>query len=397
MKRTLLVSDFHPLAPKYGSTMRTMNFVSFFRNYGLVDLCYYVSSPIEKTGDSPFSNEYFLERKDLPEGLRQHLFRFLRGVPYPIHEYRDDSHRLLKSLLSSGGYDYILVRHIYNTGAVSRLKSRQRRRIIIDFDDVISGSLYDSFFYPTKKSIRKWFRRLNKRLLVNYEKRLLKFGVVLFCSEKDRVGVTKENRESTFVLPNIYDRGSFEEYEFGDGFQNADTLLFVGNLNYGPNIEGLKSFLTSVYEELRKRHPKLTLLVVGRSPAREVEGLCESTEGVELHADAPDIKEYYRRCRAVVVPLLTGGGTRIKILEAALAGRPVLSTPLGAEGLDFKDGTDLLLFENAHEFCSKYQTLFDINRYNSIVENARRVVLAKYSAGVFDDAMKRVVSYLDRS
>jgi glycosyltransferase involved in cell wall biosynthesis len=397
MKRTLFICDLHPGFGKVGSTMRTMNLVSFFRHFGSVDLCYSVSSPGAKAEDSPFSNEYFLKKADLPRGLEQHLARFLKGVPYPIREYDDESQRLLTSLIGSGSYDYILVRYIFNAGGLARLKKQHRQRMIIDFDDIISGSLYGSFFYPTGNPVRKFLRGLNKKLLENYENRSLQVGASLFCSEKDRARVGGETKENTFVVPNIYEDGWFGEYGFGDGFQNTDTLLFVGALSYGPNLEGLKWFLTSVYDELKRRHPNITLLVVGRSPAREIVELCGTAEGIELHADAPDIREYYRKCRAVVVPLLTGGGTRIKILEAALAGRPVLATPVGAEGLDFQDGTDLLLFENAREFCTMYDALLDMNKYESIVENAGRVVRAKYSAKVFAEAMKRVVAYLDRS
>jgi glycosyltransferase involved in cell wall biosynthesis len=396
MKKTLLLCNFHPLASQFGSTMRTMNFVSFFRNFGLVDLCYNESGSMDKTERSPFSNEYFLDKMDFPGGLRDHLFRFLKGVPYPIREYRNESQKLLKSLIRSGDYDYILVRYIHSAGAPNRLTSAAPQRIIVDFDDIMSNSLYESFFYPSTEILKKLLRQLNKKLLWSYERRFLRFGASLFCSEKDRVTVAREKNKNTFVVPNVYDDISFGECKFEDGFWNSNILLFVGALNYVANIEGLKWFLTSIYEELRKKHSDLRLLVVGRASAREVRDLCERTQGVELHADVPDIKEYYRRCRAVVVPLLAGGGTRIKILEAALAGRPILATPVGAEGLDFKDGRDLLLFENAGEFCSAYEGLFDMNRYESIVQNARTTVKGKYSAKVFEEAMKRVVDYVDR-
>jgi polysaccharide biosynthesis protein PslH len=80
-----------------------------------------------------------------------------------------------------------------------------------------------------------------------------------------------------------------------------------------------------------------------------------------------------QRCGAVVVPLLSGG-TRIKILEAALAGRPVLSTPVGAEGLDLVDGRDLLIFNNCEEFSCKFIDILDVERYNVLTGNAKRVV-----------------------
>jgi glycosyltransferase involved in cell wall biosynthesis len=397
MKKTLLVCDFHPLGPRYGASMRTMNFVSFFGSYGRVDLCYNVFSPVATAEASLFSNEYFLEKANYSKGYKEHLLRVLRGMPYPIREYRSKSRWLLTSLIDSDEYDYVLVRYINHGNGLKTLKPRSRKKIIVDFDDIMSGPLYKTFFYPTKRPVSILLRRFNNKLLAHYERGFLRFGASLFCSENDRIKVAGQKKKGTFVVPNIYDDNSFFEYDFGDGSRNENTILFVGALDYEPNMQGLKWFLTSVFGELRKSYPKLTFLVVGRSPAREIQELCAKTAGVELHADAPDIKEYYSRCRAAVVPLLSGGGTRIKILEAAFAGRPVISTPLGAEGLDLKDGMDVLFFENAAGFFCKYEALLDKNTYMSIVENAKRVVEAKYSAKVFDHAMKTVVSYLDSS
>ncbi len=396
MKKTLLICEMYPFPEKYGAGMRTMNYVRFLREYGTVDIAY-SDTPAEGISENRlFSNEFSLKKKEIPVGLKQQSYNFIKGQPYPIQAYRDDSRKLLESLLLSENYDYILVRYIKNTFDLFRLKGGFKSRVIIDFDDVLSGSLYNTLFYPTKSLFRRFLRSLNKKLLQNYEKRCLRFGVSLFCSEEDRKRIVPEaQRKDAFVVPNIYDNAQFEDYDFGDGFKNKNTLLFVGTLNYPPNVDGLKWFVTSVYKGFRNRYPDATLLVVGRNPSRKVRELCAVAKGIELHADVSDIREYYRQCGTVVVPLLAGGGTRIKILEAALAGRPVLSTPVGAEGLDLADETDLLLFENGSEFIEKFSKLLDRNCYNSLCASARSVVLDRYSKQTFEDAMKRVLKHVD--
>ena len=188
---------------------------------------------------------------------------------------------------------------------------------------------------------------------------------------------------------------TFENHDFGNEFENGKVLLFVGTLFYRPNVEGLKWFIETIYPEFRRRHRDARLLVVGFSPTEEVRNLCRAAEGVELHANVPDVKEYYKRSWVVVVPLLSGGGTRIKILEAALAGRPVLSTPVGAEGLDLVEGRDLLLFQNAEEFSLRFKKLLDKEKYDSVVSSARDFVRENYSIAKFDEAMKKVVHTID--
>ena len=195
-------------------------------------------------------------------------------------------------------------------------------------------------------------------------------------------------------MPNVYANASFSSCDFGDGFANSHDLLFVGALMYKPNIEGIRWFINSVFPGFRRKYPTARLMVVGRSPSPEARALCESTPGVELCEDVPDLKEYYRRCRAVVVPLLAGGGTRIKILEAALAGRPVLSTPIGAEGLELEDRADILLFGSADDFNARYSLLNSKSLYRSIVEGARKTILTKHSTKQFDAVMDEVLGQI---
>jgi glycosyltransferase involved in cell wall biosynthesis len=397
MKKTLIICSQYPLPENTGANIRSMNFVHFFKNLGSVDIAYSWVFKGGQTGNPIFSIEYFLELKEV-KSFWERLVRWLNIIyrPIPILKYNDDSQKKLLSIIKTKDYDYIFVRYIINTNILFKLNKKYKVRTIIDFDDVLSGSLYESEIASANGTLRKLRLRLNHKFLVNYEKKCLNFGASFFCSEKDRDRVIKNNnKKNVFVIPNVYENKSFEDYNFGDGFRNGNILLFIGTLGYKPNIDGLKWFVESVFPDFKKVFSDAMLLVVGRSPREEIKKICESKASIELHGDVDDVKDYYRRCKAVVVPLLAGGGTRIKILEAALANRPVLSTPIGAEGLDLANETDLLLFENAHDFSTQYSKLLNKDKYNSIVHNAKKLVLTKYSAKNFNDAMERVLIELN--
>jgi glycosyltransferase involved in cell wall biosynthesis len=405
MKRTLLICGRYPLPEDHGSPLRTMNFVRYFLSHGSVDIAYSQVSPDIRREDSLFSNEIFLKKRDFFRNYgncpnykdRMHRIMNLKKLPLPILEFCLDSERLLLSQVETNDYDYILSRYLYNTSILFKLPRKYKVRTIVDYDDVLSGSLYDAMVDSVIGLHKKLIVTLNRKFLVHYERKCLEFGASLFCSDKDRAEFVNNDRmSSTFVVPNIYANTSFEGCDFKDGFQNANVLLFVGSLGYGPNVRGLKWFIESTLPDFRKKYPDARLMVVGRYPSNDIKDLCESMDGIDLYSDVPDLKEYYRKCRAVIVPLLSGGGTRIKILEAALAGRPVLSTPVGADGLDFTDGVDLLLFRNAHELCSQYTKLFDKNIYNSMIDNANRIVLNNYSIKQFNAAMETVMDEIDQ-
>lgn len=119
--------------------------------------------------------------------------------------------------------------------------------------------------------------------------------------------------------------------------ERQPELLFVGNLSYRPNIDGLRWFHKEVWPQLKAARPELRLCVVGSMPGREVREIC-SNEDVRLASNPADLDVFYRRASAGIVPLRFGSGSRIKILEAGSYNVPVISTKVGAEGLGLADG-----------------------------------------------------------
>jgi polysaccharide biosynthesis protein PslH len=398
MKKTLIISPCYPVNEVTGSCIRTMHFARFFKKLGSVDLAYPHETYGHQAGHSIFSNEYKMGNNDYPNKFAERLCAALKGRPYPIRAYDKTAQKFFFDLVKTNNYDYVLARYIVNTYELLELDQELRQRVILDLDDIYSNSLYESLFYSTNNLARKTLRYLNKILLRKYQEKCLNLNISLFCSEKDRghshVGSTKR-----FVVPNVYSNEIFAKYDFGPGVQNKKNLLFVGMLAYEPNVQGLSWFIETIYPKFKERHPNGQFCIVGHlwnSSDEQIKKLCAGVQDIELVTNAPDIKEFYKKSMAVVVPILTGGGTRIKILEAALARRPVLSTPIGTEGLDMVDGRDLQIFKNAGEFVSKFDEILDQNKYDVMTENAYRTVTQKFSAKNFDDAMIKVVNQIEK-
>jgi hypothetical protein len=398
MKKTLIVCEYYPSPQNIGSSIRTLNFARYFRSIGTVDIAYSALFADGKIGNQIFSKEYLLEKKS--EINLQELFVKWISIwkrPLEISLLEKNSEMLLLNLIKRNNYDYILVRYVFNSWALFQTNKKYRKRVIIDFDDVISGSISSSKIEAEPKWNRKKRLILNRKFLKKYEIKCLSFGAALFCSHQDMstLAFTRCIKRNTFVVPNAYSEKSFEDYDFGSGYNRPNHLLFVGNLGYGPNVQGLKWFLEFVFPDFRRKYSDAILNVVGRFPVPEVKKLVENNAGVNLYADVPDIRLHYAQCKAVVVPLLSGGGTRIKILEAGLTQRPILSTRLGAEGLDFQNNQNILLFEESTDFLKQYEKLFDQNIYYGIVWKAKRIVKENYSSVQFSKSMNTVINYLE--
>ena len=165
-------------------------------------------------------------------------------------------------------------------------------------------------------------------------------------------------------------------------------ILFCGTLSYAPNVEGLNWFARQVWPLIRCGVPETELLVVGRGyDAQKFPGL-EQTTGVRVIGAVESVLPYYRQCGVSVCPLLSGSGTRLKILEAISAGNPVVSTTVGCEGLQLQDGREILIRDEPRQFAAAVVELMSrADQFEAIRTAARIRAEASYDWRVIGAAM----------
>jgi GT2 family glycosyltransferase len=147
-------------------------------------------------------------------------------------------------------------------------------------------------------------------------------------------------------------------YEFRAGGREPETMLFLGGVRHPPNQEGLNWFTRKVLPQVLERKPKAKLIIVGAEPP-PAHSLPHLPENIELRGFVEDVREPLGRYAVFVCPILSGSGMRVKLLEAFAAGIPVVSTPLGAEGLAGTDADICSLAADPLEFAQKIVELFD--------------------------------------
>ena len=160
----------------------------------------------------------------------------------------------------------------------------------------------------------------------------------------------------------------------------SPRLAFLGSMDWLPNGEGALWFAREVLPRIRESVPEAKLRIIGRRPATEVRRLAEQDENIEVTGTVDDVRPWLADCAAMVVPLLSGGGTRIKILEAMAQGLAVISTTVGAEGLPFENGKHLMLADDPAslaEVCVRLMN--DAAKRDLLAMAARDEVVARYS------------------
>jgi glycosyltransferase involved in cell wall biosynthesis len=129
------------------------------------------------------------------------------------------------------------------------------------------------------------------------------------------------------------------------------VIVFSGLMSYYPNQQAVGWFLDEIFPRIARRVPAARFVVAGAAPPGWLRA--RASDHVEVTGRVPDIRPYLRTASVVVAPLRIGGGTRVKILEAQAMRRPVVSTTIGAEGLDVAHGQSILIADDAHEFADR--------------------------------------------
>jgi len=196
---------------------------------------------------------------------------------------------------------------------------------------------------------RDWFgakRRREQRTIAALEAQVVAgVDAVWVCSGEDAARLGKRGLGPVSVVPNGLPRaGAAPRRLPSEPDAAGPELLFIGHLGYTPNVVACRSLARRILPRVRRSLAQARVTLAGRNPARKVRRLASS--GVRIVANPDDLAPLLRGAHMTVVPLRSGGGTRFKIIEAMAWGVPVVSTPLGAEGLGLRHGHDILLAES---------------------------------------------------
>ena len=241
-----------------------------------------------------------------------------------------------------------------------------------------------------------------KRLYVWTECQKMRRWEIDWCSRATAVAACSETERLAFerlspgvpvvLLPNVVDVDRYvpatEPPE-----RERETLLYTGGMDWYPNQDAVEFFSYEVLPRIRERLPKAKFRVGGRRPSARLLRRYADMDWIEFTGSLPDMRDEIKRATLCVVPLRIATGTRIKILEAGALERAVVSTRLGAEGLNFKEGKEIVLADDPAAFAEAVvELLTDPARRQEVGRAARRRVEESYSVPALRSATRAALA-----
>jgi sugar transferase (PEP-CTERM/EpsH1 system associated) len=327
-------------------------------------------------------------KKYSPRFYAELLANQLSPLPYFVAKCcRPKFTQALRALSQSHRFDLLCCDFLQT--ATSALDLPMRPRVVFEHnvESLLRRRLWQAETMPLKRRIfaAEWKKTLK------LEARICRsFDHVVAVSEEDRRTFAREfGFTHVSAIPTGVDAEYFRPQQASP---QPGRLVFVGAMDWYPNEDGVVWFLREVFPRIRQVIPHVWFKIVGQNPSLRLRRIAEGSPAVELMGRVADVRPHVAEAEVVVVPLRVGGGTRIKIPEAMAMGKAVVSTHIGAEGLPFRNGSEIHLEDDPEAFSlAVIELLQNPNRRTVIEKAARERVVRDHSWESVVDRLEEIL------
>lgn len=308
------------------------------------------------------------------------FFNLFTAESYHIVRFiSEDFRKKLKSMLESQQYDIIQLETLYLAPFLDDIRASSKALVVLrahNIEHEIWKRIADQVGFLPKKFYLKYLS--NK--LKNFELKILnEYDFLVAITERDLVQFRSLGyKNGCHSIPvGLQMEQYIPDYTV---FQKPLSLSFIGSLDWMPNSEALRWFLSEVWPELSKKYPQLCFHYAGRNAPDDLANPVSNS--VIYHGDVADAKEFIQNYPILIVPIFAGSGIRVKILEAMALGRVVISSSIGLEGIDAKHMKEVIIANSVQDYISSIE--YCLNNYEHVKKIGEKA--QKFAAQNFDSA-----------
>lgn len=272
--------------------------------------------------------------------------RLLQPTPHAVSKFTDPQvAKVVERHVAGQALDIAVCDFL----SASKNFPQQIRTPTVLFQHNVESSLWERIAKGERNPFKRTAFKIESRKMAQYERAAMnRFARVIAVSDHDRNLMLRMSPDCKIsVVPTGVDTHSFSVAP--PSKTDPPRIVFVGSMDWEPNIDAVEYFCSEIFPHVLMESPHAIFQIVGRNPDPKVERLASSA--VQVTGSVPSVIPYLSQATVVIVPLRIGGGTRLKIFEAMAMGKAIVSTTVGAEGLDVKDGRDLVIADNAVSFA----------------------------------------------
>ena len=323
------------------------------------------------------SYSYPVPHKVVPKNSPAFALQLLEGLGSPIPvagmRYRSAAMRdTIAKVVSANDFDAKVCDFLFPSINIDDLRTWTL------FQHNVESVIWERHAKSGRTAAHRAYFKLQAKRMFQWEKDVCRaVAQVVAVSETDeqlmrsRFGVEQVSSIPTGVDVDYFERPRSSSLLY--------DLVFVGSMDWMPNVDGMRWFLSDVFPLIRQEKPDCRLAIVGRNPPQALLDAGKDPQ-ITVTGTVPDVRPFLWQSALSVVPLRVGGGTRLKIFEAMAAGTPVVSTTIGAEGLPVRHGETIQIADTAHQFAAEcLQLLAAPHRNQKLAQQARKLVVDHYS------------------
>ncbi|MBR3571631.1 MAG: glycosyltransferase [Bacteroidales bacterium] len=382
-----------PLPPVDGGCIAMHNITKGLLNNGQEVNVLAIETPKHPVKLQAFPKDYLQKTRfesvfaDTTVRVMDGIRAVLKRKSYHIERFNSkDMACKLAEILKHEHFDIVHVESIYMTPYVDVIRKNSSAKIVVRMHN-IEHQIWERLASNESNPFMKFLYHVNEKQLRKVEDSILnKVDGYMTISEPDYQYFEKTAPEIPgVVIPFGID---MDNYELEDDFIASDkpSLCHIGSMNWSPNIEGIEWFLDDVWPLIHEAHPDLEFTVAGHGTPDHL--MQRKDANVKFVGTVPDANEFMLDHELMIVPLLSGSGIRVKIVEAMALGRVVITTSVGAEGLSVENGKHLFIADTPEEYLSVINKCIQTPDLCTIIsENARGFISLHHNNGLITDKL----------
>ncbi len=332
--------------------------------------------PVQYTQKIRFSSEEVPAQITAPALLTNFLFS---KQPYTATRFVSKEYeKKLIQILQETAFDIVQLEGLYLSPYISTIRSNSQAKIVMRAHNV-EYKIWKRLANNTSNPLKKWYLNNLSQRIKHLEQRYFKdYDLLLPITTKDQKYFTDWGYQGT--IHTLHTGIQLEHYPIGSQAFLHNSIFHLGSLDWIPNLESLEWFLKNVWPLILQKNKDIQFFIAGRNASKKSIAFFQSQTNVIYEGEVEDAKEYMQSRGVMLVPLKSGSGLRIKILEGMALAVPCVSTSMGIEGIEVKDGQELLIADTPETFAEKVLQFINNPQFCQLTgKNAREFIKTQFN------------------